>query len=289
MKTLAPSVTNRDPKGRKFMSVVAAQYDKAGLSEDEAQNVNNTSGLAAVIADFISKSRNSKRFADEEVSSNYGYLSGYAKPKGIAQQVKIIHDLFPEVKWGYFRPDEEQIAVPDGAEGLFAIPRWQTIAPTYAVAVKIVLAKLKETRKGKFINYRECEMTSANLCESAWKAEAVTKIEKSQEGHDILVVPAQFGIMHRGRSVRQARAVIGGKGFGLGAFEVGIMLLTHPERLQHYNDLYIDCAGDEFKPSGGREFSHAPVFFVGNELKFDALSVGRATDYYGSASASLPQ
>jgi len=49
--------------------------------------------------------------------------------------------------------------------------------------------------------------------------------------HDILVVPAQFGLRHRGRSVRRVREVMNANEFGLGVFAIGIMLLTHPERL----------------------------------------------------------
>ena len=33
---LAPSVTHRDPKGRKLVSIVETAYDKARLSEEEA-------------------------------------------------------------------------------------------------------------------------------------------------------------------------------------------------------------------------------------------------------------
>ena len=53
-KTLAPSiVTVRDSKGLKFISVVEASYNKAGMSEDEAQRVNDTPGLSDVVASFI--------------------------------------------------------------------------------------------------------------------------------------------------------------------------------------------------------------------------------------------
>lgn len=57
--TLAPStsVTHRDPKGLKFMSIVGAAYDRAKLSEDEAQHVNNMPGLSKAIRKFIVKSR----------------------------------------------------------------------------------------------------------------------------------------------------------------------------------------------------------------------------------------
>ena len=81
-----------------------------------------------------------------------------------------------------------------------------------------------------------------------------------------------------------------GTEFGLGAFAIGCMLLTHPERLQHSNDLWIDCAGDEFSPDGDSDFSSAPYFrFSDGKVKFAASYVGIAYDYYGTASGFLPQ
>jgi hypothetical protein len=38
----------------------------------------------------------SNQYADEEGTSNYGYLSGY-QPKPIAEQVKVLRELFPEL------------------------------------------------------------------------------------------------------------------------------------------------------------------------------------------------
>jgi len=57
-KTLAPSVvTTRDKKGLKFMSITGAAYEKAALTEDEAQLVNEAPGWSDVVADFIKKHR----------------------------------------------------------------------------------------------------------------------------------------------------------------------------------------------------------------------------------------
>jgi hypothetical protein len=105
------------------------------------------------------------------------------------------------------------------------------------------------------------------------------------------VVPAQFGIRHRGRSVRRAREVMSANECGLGAFAIGIMILTHPERLSHYNDLWIDCAGDEFDdPDSGVRFDCAPCFeFDGDEVKFVTDYVVSASGSYGSASGFGPQ
>ena len=59
-KTLTPSaqsMTVRDSKGLKFLEVVGAAYNKAGLNEAEAQRVNQASGLADLIAQHIAKHR----------------------------------------------------------------------------------------------------------------------------------------------------------------------------------------------------------------------------------------
>lgn len=68
------------------------------------------------------------------------------------------------------------------------------------------------------------------------------------------------------------------------------MLLTHPERLVSYDDLWIDCAGDEYAPVAVGGFSGAPFFsFVGGEVEFAADWFDDARSDYGSASGFLPQ
>jgi hypothetical protein len=51
------------------------------------------------------------------------------------------------------RIQRDEVALPSGAEGYFAIPRWQNLAGTYNEAIEKVLAKLASTRP--FYNYRE--------------------------------------------------------------------------------------------------------------------------------------
>ncbi|MDO8579378.1 MAG: hypothetical protein Q7R72_00710 [bacterium] len=300
MKTLAPStVTTRDPKGLKFVSIIEAAYNKAGLSEEEAQCVNDTPGLSERVTGFIADNRASNKFKNEEVASNYGYLSDYKAPKPIHEQVKIIHQLFRNVSWGlfrnvswgYFRPDERTVAVPSGAEGLFAIPKWQTIAPTYSEAIQKVLDAIKKVRYGKFVNYRDGQINEQRLRQTAKTKTAFDMLGDEQKDHDILVVSAQFGIRHRGRSVRRAREVFSQNEFGLGAFAVGIMILTHAKRFQHYDDLWIDCAGDEFDdPYAGVRFAQAPYFgWHGGAAMFNADGFSYAYESCGSASAFVPQ
>ena len=230
----------------------------------------------------------SDKFKDEEVESNYGYLSGY-KPKGITEQTNRLRELFPGI--GYANEKLAEATLPPNAEGWFAIPRWEKIAPTYNEAVQKVLDLIKQTRDGKFYNYREGQLGPKQLRQHARTVSVFQKLGDEQKDNDILVVPAQFGLRHRGRSVRRAREVMQSNEFGLGAFAIGIMILTHPERLMNYDDLYIDCAGDEFDdPGADVRFGHAPVFrFYGGKVKFVTDWFDVANGHYGSASAFVPQ
>lgn len=228
------------------------------------------------------------KFKDEEEESDYGYLSGH-KPKGITEQTNRLRELFPGI--GYADEKLAEGTLPPNAEGWFAIPRWEKIAPTYNEALQKVLDLIKQTRDGKFYNYREGELGPKQLRQHARTISAFQTLGDGQKDHDILVVPAQFGLLHRGRSVRRAREVMQSNEFGLGAFAIGIMLLTHPERLAHYDDLYVDCAGDEFDdPDSDARFGGAPCFlFGGVRVGFGTGWVGDALSGCGSASGFVPQ
>lgn len=283
-------ITSRDPKGLQAVSIFEAAYNKAKLDDDSAQLLNERGDeLKAGISELIARLSVTNQFADEEVESSYGYLSGYTKPKTIAQQVNILSGLFSGVSIGFADADIANGELPEGAEGWFAIPRWQSIAPTYGEAVQKVLDLLDKAYGGRFKNWRKGQLGPAKLRQSCKSAAMWEKIGQEQKG-GVLVVPAQFGIRHRGRSVRRAREVMRKAEFGLGAFAVGIMLLTHEDRLRHYDDLSIDCAGDEFHDPrlSDAPFGLTPLFhFDGGGLEFDTYWSDSAEDNYGSASGWL--
>jgi hypothetical protein len=61
-----------------------------------------------------------------------------------------------------------------------------------------------------------------------------------------------------------------------------------PERLQHYDDLRIDCAGDEYDyPDADGRFRDASFFDFGGEVGFGACWFDGAFERCGSASASF--
>jgi hypothetical protein len=226
---------------------------------------------------------NVSQFANEEVKSIHAYPKGY-KVKRITEQINILRQLFP----GIGSADEKlaEQPLPPNAEGCFAIPKWQMFAPTYGEAVEKVLAMIESKRT--FYSYRNYQTGPEYLRQHAKTVKMFQKLDEEQKGHDILVVPCQFGLRHRGRSVRRARAIMNSSELGLGAFAIGIMLLTHPEREVQWKQLHVDCAGDEFTPYANGDFSHAPFFdFYGDKVEFGAGWVDAVYGNYGSASAFL--
>lgn len=198
------------------------------------------------------------------------------KVKSLAKQENILCEHFKDL------PEVSDTLPEDASEGLFLIPKWQLLAPTYGEALQRVLEAIKSERS--FTNWREGEIGPENLRESARKVAAFKDMP------DMMVIPAQFGREHAGKSVETVREGYSANETGLGAYEVAVMLLTHPERLQHLDDLWIDCPGDEYKYSDEDAFSRAPYFyFHGGRLKLGADDVSRAGAHYGSASAFLPQ
>ena len=159
-------ITSRDPKGRQTMSIIEAAYDKAKLDDDSAQLLNERGDeLKAGVSELIAKLSITNQYADEEVESSYGYLSGYDKPKSLQDQATILRKMFPELGECDFALGDKEL--PDGAEGPFAIPRWQKIGKTYGEALQKVLDELSKAYGGKFKNWREGQLGPNNLRQSA--------------------------------------------------------------------------------------------------------------------------
>jgi len=269
-------------------------FDKDGIQK----LIENGDEFQADIVASIRKHSLSNQFADEEVESSYAYPKGY-KVKGITEQTNILRQLFPGIGFADEKLAEQPLPpnLPTGqagAEGRFAIPKWQTLVAdlpagrqAYGEAVEKVLAMIASKRK--FYNYLDGELGAEYLRQHAKTAKMFQKLGDEQKDFDILVVSAQFGLRHRGRSVRQARKVFAANEFGLGAFAIGIMLLTHPEREVQWEQLHVDCAGDEFAPGAVGDFSSAPIFcFHDGEVEFNAGWFAYASEEYGSASGFLP-
>jgi hypothetical protein len=241
-------------------------------------------------------------YAEQEIKSNYGYLSGYKETHSIDDQISILknYNWGREINWGL---NDKQKALleqsPTDSEGWFVVPFDKTMITDYDAEkvvdfgkqLEMVLDFLKQSRNGKLINYREGKLGPRYYRRSKRLTQAIRELWKMQGcPEDVILISAQFGIKHAGRSVNRARVVIRGIEYPIGSYEVCIMLLTHPERLLDFNDLWIDCPGDEYTPDGDGVFSKSPCLgFDDGWLGFGAGVVSRASGCYGSASAFLPQ
>jgi hypothetical protein len=84
-------------------------------------------------------------------------------------------------------------------------------------------------------------------------------LEKNQNG-DFLFIPAQFGVKPISYPSEDELMNLNVNEFGLGIFEVSIMILTHPERFLHEDNLPVWCIGDEYSKLGNGEFLLTPFF-----------------------------
>lgn len=206
------------------------------------------------------------------------YFSGYKKPKPLKEQWEILKNYFPSLKISKENLDSEfiQEAYPK-AEGLFLIPDWPSIAPTYGHAAVVALEALRFSVNGNFKNFKTINdehLKQSRQLKSAWET-----IRASQDG-DILVAPAQFGLKNTHDTTSSSRGSMKKNEFGLGLFSNTIMLITHPERLCNRFDLWIDCAGDEFLFAG--KPTEAPCFFFDHRLNLGSYPDKLKRNGYGS-------
>jgi len=178
------------------------------------------------------------------VPSTYGYTSGYQKSKSIPDQVAILRRLFPSLVRELLAIPITVPPAPDFTEGWFVVPHWSLVAQTYSQAVSIAISALERAHGGQIYQYCFGKLESANLKRNYSTERAMRAIHEGKG--KVLTIPAQFGIRYRGVSSYRAKRMYIEHEFGLGLFEVIIMLITHPERLKNNNALWIECPGDSY-------------------------------------------
>jgi len=239
--------------------------------------------IAAQIVEIIHRHTSSDKFKDEQVPSNRAYPPTY-RVRPIEAQVTELRKLFPELDTCLEKLARR--ALPEGAEAWFAIPRWEALAPTYNEAAERVLAVL--ARKRKFQHRLAGRLGPSFMRPSERSVLARKILEEQQQGSDILVVAAQFGMLHRGCSARRARVAMACNEYGLGVFASTCMLLTHPERLSTADTLMIDCGGDEYSIRGDYTFDRVPLFdFDISGIEFSIFYEDRSRNLWGTPSAFM--
>lgn len=243
-----------------------------------------------VMAGYLDLIRELGENPHNKEASNYGYPKGYSGAKELEEQATILREQyqFP------LKPLASVKTLPVGAEGLWVIPLIQGIVPLqcehpYNYGVDFVLERLGQSRK--FRNWRQGETSHLYLRQSERTLRLWNQLTLMQGSGELTpVVPIQFGMTHRGESVDYAREDVLDNEFLLGAYHVGVMLLTHPEREQVWEQLHIDCGGDEFAPAADGRFVSAPIFdWFDGGLLFNTDWARSANRQGGSASGFVPQ
>jgi hypothetical protein len=227
-------------------------------------------------------------FADEEKPSQRVYPAGYAN-KPVSEQLIALGKHYPKLDGSEVLKYAKQLSiVVPGAENWFAVPKREKIAKSENDAVEHVLDLIGKSRR--FTNFRKGELGPKYLKLSEQTQEALRLFSNAQKG-DYWLIPGQFGLRWRGRSVRRGRVLYDRNEFGFDSYIVGNMLLSHPERLVGQSDeLYIDCSGDEYAPDAGGVCGSAPIFgWYGGEVEFNTVWVSSAVPDYGAASGFVPQ
>lgn len=286
-------------KDQSYSEITATleRLDRFGITPEHFKEIRSDDATAKLVVEAWDAAMKN-RFANEEVATKLGYPVEYRGPRPIKEQIAALAKIFNLDSSKALAFAENLPKCPEGAEGWFAIPSVDALAKKhfpevtdsvqkYCHVVQLVQAKIAASRRSH--NYREGQITPNRLRVHARTAHAMDLIADQQPG-DILVVAAQFGMKHRGRSVRRARVLFAPNEFGLGALAGCCMALTHPERFVCWEQLHVDFAGDEFAPDADGDFDEAPnLFFHDVQLKFDTVWTDDTYEYYGSASGFVSQ
>jgi hypothetical protein len=275
-------ITADSKKGRRIIDLMRVELTRRNLTEKEAQAIIEHGGefqnLLCPAFDEVKRLDHNARGI---------YPRGYSV-KSIYEQARVLREYFSTVK--YVMRGLPVPILPGGTEGWFAIPDWHVIGITYNDAVSAVIEALDCRLHGKFINFLdEKQLGSKYLREYPRKQKFFAKVAQQQKEHDVNIwlIPAQFGIRFRGDSSRRAALLMEQFKceYPLGVFEIGVMLLTHPERLRGENPLFINCAGDAFSLNGRKDEFYSSLQF-GSSCHM--LSLGETAENRGHNLNSVP-
>lgn len=239
--------------------------------------------VADSVVEIIQRHTVSNKFQDEAVPSDRAYPPTY-RVRPVEAQVTELRKLFPSL--GSCNEKLGRKPLLEGAEAWFAIPRWQALASTYNEAVELVIGVLASKRR---LSNRIIGKLGATYLRQSERSKLAEKIlSDQQQGSDILVIPAQSGMLHRGCSARRVRVAMAGHEFGLGVFSIACMLLTHPERLSSQDALMVDCGGDEYSVRGDYTFDRVPLFdYDISGIEFSIFYEDRARNLWGTPTGFL--
>jgi len=296
-------IASESPRGREILRNMALGLDAAGLDEAGLQRiVERARELQKGTTTLATELSITDRYIDQQVASACAYPPEYQGAKDLHAQLQalvgILPGLDPEPALRWYNDVYTKLEVPDWVEGVFAVPSEFALqrlfhpniidrAEAYCASVNLLMGKLASSRPS--YNYRDGQIDQSHL----WRTERTTlmldALWEMQDKPDFIVLPAQLGMRHRGRSVLRAHECFVASEFGGGSLEGLPITLTHPERFVRWEQLRMDLAGDEFSSGADGQADEAPYLdFYDGEVKFDAYYHGNAYENFGALSCWLP-
>jgi len=286
-----------DGQKKELRRHIEEAIEKSGLDKDGIQRVLARGGeFQSANVELLCKLGRPEEnpFKDEKVSQSYYYYpQGWAVPS-IVELKERTAKLFEGIDLSHVDELAGSITVPANADGIALIPKiaylgklWGIEDPYgsgYCQVVVKVVELLGNSRA--FYNYREGEL-GENYIRLHEQVKHLLKQKEDETPGDVLVLPFNFGNLYAGYSARNARwESLHSAQLPLGSAQVGCLLLVMPERLVAYENLFIDCPGDEYNWGAGGGWSHYPYFyFRDDQLEFYADYSDGASGGCGSAVA----
>jgi hypothetical protein len=177
-------------------------------------------------------------------------------PRPIEEQVQTLAAAFSlsaDRALTFIATELPQLTLPSDADRWFAILSPTTLeraSPTrcdadrrYYEGLYLIFQRL--TQSCSFTNNALIPLYKRRLFQRSETIAAIDQVAQRQKG-DILIIPANIGF-GGGTSLWRS----GDKSFGLRSSEVACIILSNLESLRKFENLEIECAGDEVNPECG--------------------------------------
>lgn len=234
-------------------------------------------------------------FAEERVKQGRFYPKGW-KPATIEEQKALLAKLFKRIDLSQVDELTAKAKVLKLADGLAVIPKlaylggvWG-IADPYGKGYGPICEKLFEliAPSYSFNNLHSRDIDAEHIRIMRDVRKRLKKLEAETPG-DVLVLAFDFGNLYAGRSPRNTRwEALNRNQLPLVTAQVGCLLLIMPDRLTAYEQLSINCSGDEWDWSAVDSWTSCPYFsFYDGKLQFSAGYANDPHGCFGSAVAFL--
>ena len=248
-------------------------------------------GLTALLKETIAMNP----FGKERVKQAWFYPKGW-KSATIEEQKARLATLFKRIDLSQVEALVAKMIVQKLADGIAILPKlsflgelWN-IADPYGKGYGLICEKLFELIAGSraFHNYQAGQMNDKYIRIMEDVRVTLQKLEADTPG-DVLVLAFNFGDLYAGFSPRSARwEALNNNQLPLITAQVACLLLTMPDRLTAYEQLFIDCSGDEWDWLADGSWTHSVCFhFVDGRLLFGHGFADYPDGCYGSAVAFL--